>query len=293
MLISSAFRAALRKAFGPPPPDLPDHLAAGLVLAADGIGGLDLSATALRYEVARAGLRYRVETISWCHGFGHWYRDLTHRDNIRRHAQALAQRIRDFRSQPPPPDPPPHDPLPQPTNPSSLTPPPAPPDTPAPSPPPTPRPVFLVGKSGGCGVLIDALEQLPSDSVERAVFIAPAVSARYDLRRALQAVHREIVIYWSPLDLILLGLGTSLLGTVDRVRTVGAGLTGFRPPPNLDPAGHALYAAKLRQVRWTWRMIRTGYCGGHIGPDSPWFLRRFVLPLLTPGPSQATAASGR
>jgi hypothetical protein len=92
---------------------------------------------------------------------------------------------------------------------------------------------------------------------------------------------------------VLLGAGTALLGTVDRVRTAGAGLTGFREPPGLDDPGRALYAAKLRQVRWGWRMATTGYFGGHIGPDSPWFLRRFVVPLLTAGEDQAGGGPGR
>jgi hypothetical protein len=278
MLLTSALRSAFRAAFGPLPESVPEEAATGLVLAADGIGGLDLSATGLHYEVARAGFGYRVETVGWCHGFGHWYRDLTRRENVRRHAAQVARRVLDFRA--------------------SRTSAPGPLDdanagSAAAAPDPAARPVFLVGKSGGTGVLIEALEQLPDDSVERAILIAPALSSRYDLRRALRAVRRDLVVYWSPLDVVLLGAGTKLFGTIDRVRSVGAGLTGFREPREFDDAGRALYAAKLRQVRWAWRMARTGYLGGHVGPDSPWFLRRFVIPLLTPGESQAGGGAGR
>ena len=42
--------------------------------------------------------------------------------------------------------------------------------------------------------------------------------------------------------------------------------------------------AKLRQVRWAPRMATTGYLGGHVGPDSPIFLRNYVVPLLRAGP---------
>lgn len=258
MLITTALRRAFRTAFGPMPDAVPDDAATGLVLVADGIGGLDLCATALHYEVARAGLGHRVETIGWCHGFGHWYRDLTRLDNLRDHAARVAGRIRAFRAA-------------SPVN----------------------RPVFLVGKSGGCGVMLAALAQLPEDSVEAAVLIAPAVSRRYDLTRPLRAVHREMVVYWSPFDFVLLGAGTALLGTVDRVRTLGAGMTGFRTPRTFGDDGRALYETRLRQVRWGWRMARTGYLGGHVGPDSPWFLRRFVVPLFRVDASQAGDVSRR
>ncbi len=31
-------------------------------------------------------------------------------------------------------------------------------------------------------------------------------------------------------------------------------------------------------------MMTTGYLGGHVGPDSPAFLRKYVVPLLSKGP---------
>ena len=40
------------------------------------------------------------------------------------------------------------------------------------------------------------------------------------------SVRREVVVFWSPLDVFILGLGTLIFGTIDRVRTVGAGLVG-------------------------------------------------------------------
>ena len=142
--------------------------------------------------------------------------------------------------------------------------------------------MFLVGKSGGSGMVVRALERLPEDTVEAAVLLAPALSPGYDLTRALRAVRREMVVFWSPLDLIVLGLGTRVFGTIDRVNAVSAGLVGFRRPEALDEPGKAQYA-KLRQVRWRPIMARTGYLGGHVGPDSPAFLRRYVVPLLRVG----------
>ena len=61
-----------------------------------------------------------------------------------------------------------------------------------------------------------------------AVLLAPALSPEYDLTAALRAVSREMVVFWSPLDIFMLGMGTKVFGTADRVRTAGAGLVGFR-----------------------------------------------------------------
>jgi hypothetical protein len=82
----------------------------------------------------------------------------------------------------------------------------------------------------------------------------------------------------------VLGLGTWVFGTVDRQRTLSAGLVGFRVPSQArdDPARRRAYA-KLRQVRWQPRMAATGYLGGHWGADSPWFLKKYVVPLLEVG----------
>ena len=88
-----------------------------------------------------------------------------------------------------------------------------------------------------------------------------------------------MVVFWSPLDVIVLGAGTRIFGTIDRVksRRRGAGRVPHAGPA--DDARSAQYA-KLRQVRWRPGMASTGYLGGHVGPDSPAFLRKYVVPLL-------------
>ncbi len=113
------------------------------------------------------------------------------------------------------------------------------------------------------------------------MFLAPALSANYNLTVALRAVKHEMVVFWSPLDVLVLGVGTCLFGTIDRVKTVGAGLIGFKMPRReaADPDQTRQYQ-KLRQIRWHMRMAARGYFGGHMGPDSPLFLGKYVLPLL-------------
>jgi hypothetical protein len=223
----------------------------GLVVVVGGVGGLDLCGISLRYVMAAEGLPYAIHVFPWGHGFGRWFSDLSSVTNRDLKAGQLADVVRRFRAG-------------QPAD-----------------------PVFLVAKSGGCGVLVKALERLDEGSVLRAVLLAPALSPDYDLTAALRAVAGEMVVFWSPLDVIVLGAGTRIFGTADRVRTFSAGMVGFRQPAvasgAADDPGHAGRYARLRQVRWVPQMVATGNLGGHVGPDSPVFLKNYVLPLLRTG----------
>jgi pimeloyl-ACP methyl ester carboxylesterase len=196
--------------------------------------------------------------VVWGHGFGRWHSDLTDAENLDRQAGRVAGSIRKFRAEHPG------------------------------------EPVFLVGKSGGAGVAVRALERLDAGDVERVVLLAPALSPGYDLAAALRAVRREIVVFWSPLDVVILGAGTGLFGTIDGVRTRSAGLVGFAPPgPAESDADRARQYAKLRQVRWRPRMAASGHLGGHFGTDLPRFLREWVAPLLREGDLASPAEASR
>lgn len=210
-----------------------------------GVGGLDWCGLALRRLLKHKQPPYAVEILEWGHGFGRWHADLTNVANRDAGARAIAGAIRLYKGSHPG------------------------------------CPVFLVAKSGGAGVVVKGLELLDQDAVDRVVLLAPAMSPNYDLTGALRAVRREIVVFWSPLDLIVLGAGTRLFGTIDRVKSVGAGLVGFRVPSgdSANLASRREYG-KLRQVRWHPRMAASGHLGGHMGPDSPFFLRKYVVPLL-------------
>jgi hypothetical protein len=217
----------------------------GYVLIADGVGGLDLCGTSLRIVLRSERLNYFLHVFQWGHGLGRWYADLTDAINRDAKAQLIAETIRKFKKIQP-----------------SV-------------------PVFLVGKSGGSGLVVKALELLDEATVERAILLAPAVSPGYDLTGALRAVRREMVVFWSPLDVLVLGAGTRVFGTIDRVKSVSSGLVGFRVPRGDDSNDRQKHGyGKLRQVRWRPRMAVTGYFGGHLGPDSPRFLKKYVVPLL-------------
>jgi pimeloyl-ACP methyl ester carboxylesterase len=240
MIYSTLLKTLFRLRYGDPAPVTPGP-GSGLVIVADGVGGLDLCAMGLMYLMGSSGGPHQVRIHRWGHGFGRWHADLTDVANHQAQADALAAEIQAWRDE----------------HPGS--------------------PTFLVGKSGGTGVVVRALERLEPAAVEAAVLIAPAISPDYDLSKALEGVSREMVVFWSPYDAVVLGLGTRIFGTFDRVRSASAGLVGFRGR-----------WPKLRQVRWRPAMMATGYFGGHVGPDSPAFLKRYVVPLLTNGSAAAT-----
>jgi hypothetical protein len=252
------YRALLRGLFSRihgDPIEVDESAARALVVVADGVGGFALCSTSLRHLVGRAGSgpaeSTRVETLDWGHGLWRWYADLTRVDRHAEQAARLAERVASW-------------------NRTSGG-----------------RPAALVGKSGGAGIVVKALEQCVPGSVENVVLLAPALSPGYDLAPALRAVRGEMVVFWSPLDLIILGLGTSIFGTIDRKRTPSAGLLGFRVPREGTNGSYA----RLRQIRWRPSMIGLGYLGGHIGPDLPGFLRVHVLPIVTRGAGEETRES--
>ena len=75
--------------------------------------------------------------------------------------------------------------------------------------------------------MVKALEDLPIGSVEAVVLLAPAISPDYDLSKALKAVSREMVVFWSPLDVIVLGAG----GAGPSPYSMGELAFGFRLKP--------------------------------------------------------------
>jgi len=141
------------------------------------------------------------------------------------------------------------------------------------------RPVHLIGHSGGGGLALLALEALPPGrKVTSATLLQAAVSPRYDLSDSLSKTEAGLWNLYSPLDVVVLGAGTSLLGTVDGQHTPAAGLIGFREPSESEPLN--LEAAKLHQVRYDWRMLAKGNLGGHLGPTWIGFSHSYLSPLL-------------
>jgi hypothetical protein len=141
------------------------------------------------------------------------------------------------------------------------------------------RPVYLVGKSGGAGLVLTAAEYLPPATLERIILLAPAVAADHDLRPALRATRREIVNFYSLRDHFVLGWGTKQFGTIDRVYGPAAGWRGFVEPEGCTDADHLLYG-RLVQVAWRPDMILEGNFGNHLGSGMPGFVGKEVAPWL-------------
>src|SRR5579864_7440482 len=129
MLYSTLVKSVIRRIYGPPPQTTGVSDEGGQVWVADGVGGLNLLATSLKYVLPPSGSPHSVRLVPWGHGFGRWPLDLTNVDNHETQAEALAAEVEKFRVQRPG------------------------------------APEFLVGKSGGTGVVVKALERLPEGSI--------------------------------------------------------------------------------------------------------------------------------
>jgi pimeloyl-ACP methyl ester carboxylesterase len=133
--------------------------------------------------------------------------------------------------------------------------------------------LHLVAKSAGTAIALWAMSELEPKTLDRVVLLSAAVSPAFPLHEALPAARQDVYSFWSPNDFFWLGLGTSLFGTADGVRGNSAGLVGFKAKrPD----------AKLREIKWDRSMISSFHVGTHSGTSMPRFIRRYVMPLLSP-----------
>lgn len=138
------------------------------------------------------------------------------------------------------------------------------------------RPVHLVGHSGGGAVAVFTAEQLPGDHrVDGIVLLSPSLSAGYDLTKALSGSRKGIVHFWSPADVGLLVLGTTLFGNLDGVHGPAAGARGFR-----QTNGPNELFSRLHQIRWSSAMASSWNLGGHVGTASRAFCRDWAAPWI-------------
>ena len=139
------------------------------------------------------------------------------------------------------------------------------------------RPVFLVGHSGGGGIALMTLEQLPADHPITAVLLlAPGISPEYPIDSVLAKTERGIWNYYSPLDVPVLVVGTTIAGTLDGKQSPSAGAVGFKHQEP-DPA---FTGPRLTQVVYSPRMLMQGNAGGHLGWTVPSFVSRTLAPVI-------------
>ncbi len=131
--------------------------------------------------------------------------------------------------------------------------------------------IILTAHSGGTGIAVWTLEYLPADAkIDTLLMLAAALSADYDLDKALAHTRRAYSFY-SEFDDVVLGLGTRTFGTIDRVKTNAAGYVGF-----------ASNNPKLKQFPYDPAWIKIGNAGDHIGTMDDQFAKEVLAPLLRP-----------
>ena len=146
------------------------------------------------------------------------------------------------------------------------------------------RPLWTIGQSGGGGVLVFALEELPDDvQVDGVFLLAPALSQGYNLSLALRHCRGRMYNYYSPGDAVFLGMGTGVFGTIDRKHESAAGKDGFRRPRYLNEEETCLYDARLVQVDCSKPGNAPGHSGLHLTSSSPEFVEKVIAPLILGG----------
>jgi len=146
------------------------------------------------------------------------------------------------------------------------------------------RPLWTIGQSGGGGVLVFALEELPDDvQVDGAFLLAPALSKGYNLSLALRHCRGRLYNYYSPGDAVFLGMGTGVFGTIDRKHESAAGRMGFRRPAYLNQDETRLYDSRLVEVDCSKPGNAPGHSGLHLTSSSPEFVEKVIAPLILGG----------
>lgn len=141
-----------------------------------------------------------------------------------------------------------------------------------------PKRIIVTSHSAGTGIAVWALEQLPDDvMIDDLVLIASALSPQYDLSRALKHVRHKAWAFNSELDMLVLGTGCKMFGTVDRVNTDAGGRVGFALPS--EPAVAGQYE-KFEQVPYDNDWMRFRNNGEHIGAMSRSFARNVIARVL-------------
>lgn len=151
--------------------------------------------------------------------------------------------------------------------------------------------VHILAISGGAGIAVFACEALRGRGrIETLVLPCPALSPTYNLGPALRSVKRCYALV-SSRDTVLLGLGTRIFGTTDRVFTAAAGQVGFQMPDGIDEEDARAYQ-RLREIRWSPQLREVRHNGGHIGWSALPFLREHLPEILRGNPRLPTYAIG-
>ena len=151
--------------------------------------------------------------------------------------------------------------------------------------------ILLTGHSGGTGLAVFALEKLPKGvMVDGLLLLSPALSPTYDLSGALAHVRGKAYVFSSSMDVFVLGVGTTLFGTIDGKKGESAGRNGFTPPAM--PADAEQYQ-KLVNCPYDRSWLRFGNIGDHVSVMSRAFAEQVLAPMVMPLLSNAGGPATR
>ena len=222
-----------------------ERLERGLVIVLPGIEGRSIFNESICHGLDAGGVDWAIELYDWTSPLGPLYNLRAQAEN-RIKATVLARRVAKYQRKYPR------------------------------------RPVVLVGMSGGGAIAVWTAEAMPAARrVDGIIMLAPTLSREYDLSRALALSRRGAVSFYSALDWIFLGVGTTVYGTMDARHAPSAGSAGFAVPA----AGRrAELYHKLHQISWKGEMVLTGHAGGHLTSGSAVFVARYVAPFVLSEP---------
>lgn len=155
-------------------------------------------------------------------------------------------------------------------------------------------PIYLTCHSGGGGLAVWALEDLPARvKITKLIMMSPALSPKYDLTKALEHVSGKAYVFSSMEDKLVLGTGCLLMGTIDGVKTEAAGKVGFVRPDTADAGQYA----KLVPMPYNPQWVQFDDFGNHVGGMTRLFAESVLAPLvlsdkLPPMAAAPTAATG-
>ncbi|MHC5108510.1 MAG: hypothetical protein ACYTHJ_01370 [Planctomycetota bacterium] len=143
--------------------------------------------------------------------------------------------------------------------------------------------MHILAYSGGAGIAVFACEKLKQRPIiETLILACPALSPSYNLGPALHNVKRAYALT-SHRDRYLLGIGTKIFGTTDRVYTAAAGMQRFIVPDNISDHDAAAYH-RMREICWSPQLKSSKHHGGHTGWLMPPLLKDHLVPLLNGKP---------
>ena len=217
-----------------------ERMERGLVIVLTGVEGRGRINEAICRGLDAGGVDWAIELRDWTSALGPLY-NLRAQAHNRRKAEAIGRRIARYRW-----------------------------DYPG-------RAVVVVGQSGGGAMAVWVAESLlPGQRVDGLILLAAALSPQYMLDFALDNCRRGIVNFRSSRDWML-GVGTTLYGTMDGEHTSSAGRVGFKVPTARD---RAKAYEKVIEVSWRKEMAKAGHSGSHLTSGAARYVATYVAPFV-------------